>query len=433
MTVAARPRHVYNDSIVPAEAYEWYPHYVTFLPKAHIDSVLHYAGTDIVPVKFELYETEVIPTPQLDSIVSLIKSVNTDERVKLAYVWVGGSASPDGDYKRNLQLAESRGLALRDYLAKHANLNSEEIRFDNLGEDWFTITALLYENETFKYRDPLLDIVESEPDPDRREMKMKRIDGGVPWSWFKTEILPDFRNARMVIVCSAEDIQLYPIEKVDPAKKREANPDTIPDIELKPIELPEQPVDTVPEPEPEPVKTWFVAAKTNLLFLAGTIANIGAEIQFAEKWSVDLPLYYSPYNLSSTRKIRVLATQPEVRYWLGEDAGKGHFVGVHGHLAGFNVAINDHGRYQDPERPLWGFGLGYGYAVNFGARQNWGLEFNLGLGFANYEYDKFINAENGQKIDFGKDWYYGLTRAGITLTYKWWIPRKSKAVKEIIE
>lgn len=423
-----------NDSIVPPEAYEWYPQYVTFLPKSQINSVLHYAGTDIVPVKFDLYKTKVVTTPQLDSILSVIQKVEADERVKLAYVWVGGSASPDGRLSVNADLAGKRGEALVKYLRNHVNIDASRIRFENLGEDWFTITNAIRKSSS-PYRDAVLKVIAEEPDADRRELKLKRLQGGAPWNWLKSEILPRFRNARLVIVCSAEDIKVQPIEKIEPTPREEFKQDTIPDVtpEVVVLPTPEVVVDTVAELEPEPAIKWFIAAKTNMLWLAGTIANLGVEVQFADKWSIDVPVYYSPYDLSSNRKIRVLATQPEVRYWTGTQAGNGHFFGVHGHLMGFNVAINDHGRYQDPERPLWGLGLGYGYAVNFGKDKKWGMEFNLGLGFANYKYDKYYNLPNGQKCDEGSGWYYGITRAGITLTYKWWVPRKYKKSTMAIE
>lgn len=431
MITSANNYSVTNDSIVPPEVYEWYPTHVTFLPKSHIDSVLQYASTDIVPVKFELYKSNISASAELDSITSLIDRVNNDERVKLAYVWVGGSASPDGRLSLNTQLAQRRGQALTDYIRANTNISASQLRFDNLGEDWYTITDAI-KNSSSEYKNAVLEIIASESDFDVREQKLKRLDNGKPWAWMKQEILPRFRNARMVIVCSAEDIKVDPIEKIEPQQPQQPAQDTIPDVAPTIVELPTQPVDTI-IPEPEQVKTWFIAAKTNLLWLAGTIANIGVEVQFAEKWSIDIPVYYSPYNLSSNRKIRVLATQPEVRYWLSKQAGACHFVGLHGHLMGFNVAINDHGRYQDAESPLWGFGLGYGYAVNWGKEKNWGMEFNLGLGFANYKYDKFYNLPNGQKCGEGEDWYYGLTRAGITLTYKWWIPRRAKIVKGITD
>ncbi len=401
---------------VPAEAYEWYPQYVTFLPNDKVDSVLVYANTDLVPVTYEIYKTEVTETPQLREIASTINKIMDDERVKLAYVWVGGSASPDGRQDVNQRLAGKRAEALRDYLLAHTKVDAAHLRVENLGEDWYSITEAIRKSNLSE-KDRVIAIIESEGNLDVRERRLKSLDGGAAWRHLRDEIFPPYRNARMVIVCHAEEIKVEP--EPEPAPEPIPLPEPIP--EPKPAPEPE----SEPVVEPEPViETRFYAVKNNLLWDAALIANLGFEMELGRRWSIDVPIYYSPYNITSTRKLRVLATQPELRRWLGAKAGEGHFVGLHGHIAGFNVAINDHGRYQDPERPLWGFGLGYGFALNFGAEKHWGLEFNIGAGFANYKYEAFYNRPNGQVFKTGSDTYWGITRAGITLTYKWWVPRK---------
>lgn len=398
---------------VPSIAYEWYPKYVTFLPEEELDSVLAYADTDIIPIVFKVNEIEFEDNPQLLEITDVINRILKDERVNLAYVWIGGSASPDGPLNPNIRLGDNRGKALKNYLTNHTELSSDLIHVENLGEDWEQIVKKIVESD-ISCKKEVLEIIRTENDLDKRETKLKSLKGCNSWVELRDEIFPAYRNARMVIVCHAEDIKV---------------PEPTPEPEPQPEPIPE------PEPEPEPVieipvlETRFLAAKTNLLIDAATVANIGFEAELGRKWSIDIPFYYSPYNITPTRKLRVMAIQPELRRWLSK-AGEGHFFGLHGTLAGFNVAINDHGRYQDPDRPAWGFGLGYGYALNFGADKRWGLEFNVGFGFLNYKYDVYYNRENGQKYGSGEGWWYGPTRAGVTLTYKWWLPRKPK-LKEV--
>ncbi len=178
----------------------------------------------------------------------------------------------------------------------------------------------------------------------------------------------------------------------------------------------------VAQPFPQ---TRFFAVKTNLLFAAALCANLGFEAELWPKWSLDIPVWYSPYDITSTRKLRLLAAQPEIRWW-PEKAGEGHFFGLHMHVVGFNVAINDHGRYQDPNHALWGMGLSYGYAMKLGKTKRWGLEFNVGAGFAEYDYDAYRNQENGQKFRSGSATYFGITRAGISLSYNWYKERKNR-------
>ena len=170
---------------------------------------------------------------------------------------------------------------------------------------------------------------------------------------------------------------------------------------------------------------FHVAVKTNLLFVAALTANLGFEAELWPHWSIDLPVWYSPYDITSTRKLRLLAVQPEVRWWPGA-VMNGHFIGLHTHVAGFNVAINDKARYQDPNHALWGMGLSYGYAFSWGKDNRWGIEFNIGVGFAEYDYDAYRNRRNGALFKSGSDVYWGVTRAGVNLSYKWSFARRNK-------
>ena len=169
----------------------------------------------------------------------------------------------------------------------------------------------------------------------------------------------------------------------------------------------------------------MIAVKTNLLFVAALTANLGFEAELWPHWSIDLPVWYSPYDIASTRKLRLLAVPPEVRWWPGV-VMNGHFIGLHTHVAGFNVAINDKARYQDPNHALWGMGLSYGYAFSWGKDNRWGIEFNIGVGFAEYDYDAYRNRRNGALFKSGSDVYWGVTRAGVNLSYKWSFARRNK-------
>lgn len=172
---------------------------------------------------------------------------------------------------------------------------------------------------------------------------------------------------------------------------------------------------------------FFVAAKTNTLHLLALAFNFGAELQVARQWSVDLPIWYSPYNMfCSRRKWRLMAMQPEVRRWL-DKAGEGHFVGLHTHVIGFNLALNSTQRYQDPQHAAWGFGLGYGFAKTFGRDNRWAFEANVGLGFIAYKYDKYRNEPNGEYLGSGSGTYWGVTRLAFSMAYRWpWHPKKLK-------
>ena len=173
--------------------------------------------------------------------------------------------------------------------------------------------------------------------------------------------------------------------------------------------------------------------KTNIAFLAASVANIGVEYLINDRLSVDFPVVFSPYNLKSggensyAKKLRLFGFQPEIRYWLSSPMD-GLFVGFHTHFLWYNVTNildgNREIRYQDTDdKPLWGFGISYGYSMKMsqiikGMSDNFGMEFSLGLGYAKMYYDRFYNIPNGRKYSSDTRSYWGVTRVGVNFTYR---------------
>ena len=114
--------------------------------------------------------------------------------------------------------------------------------------------------------------------------------------------------------------------------------------------------------------------------------------------------------------MRTLSIQPEIRWWTNRMMN-GHFVGLHTHLAYYNISVDNLDRYQDTDgkTPLYGCGLSYGYAMPL--KNQWNMEFTIGFGYARLDYDIFYNVKNGAVYDNQTKDYWGVTRAGINLIY----------------
>lgn len=168
--------------------------------------------------------------------------------------------------------------------------------------------------------------------------------------------------------------------------------------------------------QPKKPKTaeHYIALKSNIPFQALSIHNLAVEVQVHEKITVDFPVMWSISDIEREHAVRGIAFQPEGRWWLKE-AGTGHFFGLHAHAAWFNLKWEDN-RYQTGKRPLLGAGISYGYKLPLSA--HWGAEFNIGAGYANMKYDTFYNIENGAQLDTRIRHYWGITRAGISLVYR---------------
>ena len=80
-----------------------------------------------------------------------------------------------------------------------------------------------------------------------------------------------------------------------------------------------------------------VGIKTNVLMDITKTINLGAEIGLSKKSTLDLYANYNPWEDSNNKMFKMLAFQPEYRYWFC-DRFNGHFIGIHAHGGIYQVA-----------------------------------------------------------------------------------------------
>ena len=165
----------------------------------------------------------------------------------------------------------------------------------------------------------------------------------------------------------------------------------------------------------EKARPYRWAINTNMAYWAATVANLGIEYSFGKHYSIDLPIIYSPYTIARDYQLRLLAVQPELRYWL-RNPMQAHFFGVHLNIGAFNIAVDSKNRYQSPDG-FYGVGLSYGYMLPFA--RHWAAEFTIGAGYVHSKYDSFYNIPNGACYKKGASYnYWGLTKIGIGVLYR---------------
>lgn len=170
-----------------------------------------------------------------------------------------------------------------------------------------------------------------------------------------------------------------------------------------------------------PYYNW--AVKTNALYLAATVANLGVEYCFGRHYSIDVPVMYSPYTVARNYRMRFLAVQPEFRYWLKLPT-KGHFFGFHLNIGACNVSVDKYNRYQTPNG-FYGVGISYGYVLPFS--KHWAGEFTVGVGYVYAQYETFYNIHNGACYEKNKTFHYvGPTKLGVNIVYRFGKERRGK-------
>lgn len=377
---------------------------------------------------------------RLDEFMRRVSEMHGDSTARLNSIDIVAYASPEGSFTLNRKLARKRAENISAYLRGNMPfLSGSLFNVQPKGIDWDGLAAMV-EASDMRYRSEVLNILRNVPETtyrngklvDSRLKRLMDLRGGRPYNYMLTHFFPELRAAGAYVVCDfvrilpavvPDTAPSEPVEIIEPVYIEETDTVVSPPADTLNLVTPNSDL----LPKQRDYDRW--AIKSNALYLAAGVTNIGGEYAFHPHWSVDFPLVYSPYTLARTYRMRFLYIQPEARYWLDRPM-KGHFFGVHLHAGVFNVSLDDKNRYQS-EKGFHGAGISYGYAMPLSRR--WSMEFTVGVGYAFTKYCTYYNVPNG--IRYEKDipyHYWGLTKLGLNFVYRFGDKcGKTKSGKEV--
>ena len=135
--------------------------------------------------------------PILDRIVDITRQIMADSTSHVVKIQIIGLASVEGPQSRNLQLGKGRAEALKRYVQARVDTPDELYECINGGEAWTELRDQINDSDSH-YRQQMLDIIDSEPNLDRREAKLKALDRGKAYAYLRDNVLSDQRNSGYV-------------------------------------------------------------------------------------------------------------------------------------------------------------------------------------------------------------------------------------------
>jgi outer membrane protein OmpA-like peptidoglycan-associated protein len=120
-------------------------------------------------IRPEYHENEA----ELNKILNTIQVVKDDSHITIERITIHGYASPEGTFPSNAKLAEGRAETLTQYVAKLSNVDKKQFVTESTPEDWAGLTRYL-QNSQLAEADDILKIIDSEADPDRRELLIRQ-------------------------------------------------------------------------------------------------------------------------------------------------------------------------------------------------------------------------------------------------------------------
>ncbi|MDE7411042.1 MAG: DUF3575 domain-containing protein, partial [Paramuribaculum sp.] len=319
---------------------------------------------------------------RLDSLVSRLGELSRDSLFRLKHVKVVGSASPEGSVRINKRLSDHRAENLYDYISKRVCLPDSMTRSEFVGRDWAGLYAQVENDSAVPYRQDVLGVVsdildslrDGQPDNGGNLRRIMDLHSGIPYGYMYRHLFPDLRVSRLYVVYETAR-NLYPLTAVDG------------DVFMSSVAL------TPVMPDVRYVrsgKPFYMALKTNMLYDAAALPNIGAEFYVGKNWSVGADWMYGWWdNDSRHRYWRAYGGDVVVRRWFGEKAEEkpltGHHAGVFAGVVTYDFEFGGQGYMGGlPGRTLWDrcnvvAGVEYGYSLPVGRRIN--IDFTIGVGY----------------------------------------------------
>jgi len=142
--------------------------------------------------------------PVLDEIIDITSRIMADTTSSVSRIQIIGLASVEGSIQHNVWLADARALALQRYIQER--LDVPDSLFDTVGggEAWSEFRDMVQDALLAGGGDSglsesqlrtVLQIMDTEPDANRREARLKRLEGGKVYKALLKNVLHNLRNS----------------------------------------------------------------------------------------------------------------------------------------------------------------------------------------------------------------------------------------------
>lgn len=329
----------------------------------------------------------------LSRIADSLSTSYADSMYRLRKIVVEGGASPEGSVELNRRLSEKRAETLFGYLSQYGGLPDSLALFRFIGRDWKGLLRLAEADPRVPHREETLVFLRrvakesraGERAEDRNVEELVRLAGGAPYRYMYRTLFPELRASRLY---------LWYRKVWNPLKSPQPTAFAVP----APAALPQR-LDLPRYTPAPPERPFYMALKTNLLYDAALIPNIGVEFYLKDGWSVSAGWMYGWWKKDRIHWYwRAYGGDIAVRRWLGKAAGEkpltGHHVGIYAQTLTYDFEAGGRG-YMGGEpggtlldRASFAGGLEYGYSLPVKPRLN--LDFTVGIGYLGGKYYEYI-------------------------------------------
>ena len=326
----------------------------------------------------------------LNDVIQFLNEVRNDTTIELTQVKFCGSASPEGGSKLNRKLAKRRCANMEQYVRQRIMLPEDIIKRQEWSDAWQKLAIYVENSDMPNKKEVLHELIET-PEytynkygalVDSRKKRLMDMNYGRTWNYMLDKFFPSVRNASAILVTIR--------------KKNEPAPEPQPEPV---VEEPKQPEPVIqPEPVVDTKQPAYFAIKTNMLYDALLVPNVGVEFSLGKRWSVAADWMYGWWSRNKSHRYwRIYGGGISLRKYFGAMAAEkplqGHHIGINAQMLTYDIEFGGKGYMGGkPGGTLWDrmnytVGAEYGYSMPVARRLN--IDFSLAAGYMGGRYYEY--------------------------------------------
>lgn len=399
-------------------------------------------ASDSAKIYFELARSEIKLDlrnngAQFDRIFKSLEQALKEGKVEK--ISIAATASPDGSYEFNQKLSKARADAIVKYITSKYPLPARKIESIPGGIAWDMLRERIESSDRADKED-ILRVLDEVPEVtvvngrnvETRKNALQALNGGRTWKDLYDNVFPSLRSgvALYLYLFPVPEDQMpeYLASLAQKEKDKEVGSNQVTDQPVVEKEKELEIYDVVPSAndyesagELIPVAEttpFFMAVKSNLLYDAALVPNVGVEFYLADNFSLSGMFHCGWWNGKHAHNWwRTLGGELEARYWFGAAAQEkpltGHHVGLQlmaetydfqfagkamkGRLEKLAEKLQNAEGFGWQSKYTYGVGVSYGYSLPIAKRLN--LDFEVALGFLGGDVQRYVVNKLGPNLD----------------------------------
>lgn len=189
-----------NPRILPGDYVPAYQ--LTYLmPEAEVKtrSDRHSATFNYVVDRYELHRDYKDNAIKLDEVDRIIRNIQDNNDFSITKLEIAGYASPEASVAHNRILARNRARSFADYLVANFGLSRKQLTVKSYGEDWKGLREAV-SGSSLADKQAVLNIIDQVPNPDARDVRLKKLSGGTTYRTLLDDFYPPLRRTEYTIV-----------------------------------------------------------------------------------------------------------------------------------------------------------------------------------------------------------------------------------------